>query len=159
MGGAIAHPLEAPGRTATVLIFIAQDCPISNAYGAEIARLRADYAASHIAFYVVYTDTGVPAATLRAHARAHGYAPFALFDPAHTLVAATGATVTPEAVALDAHDHICYEGRIDDRYPGFGRVRDVASVSDLRRALDAIRLGRPVAVARTQAVGCYIPGV
>jgi hypothetical protein len=151
--------LRVPGRIATVLIFIAQDCPISNAYSQEIARLRADYGASHIGFYVVYTDDGTATATLLAHARAHGYASFALLDPLHNLVRLTGARVTPETVVLNPQDRILYEGRIDNRFTGFGQARDVASVSDLRRALDAIRLGKPVAVARTQAIGCYIPGV
>jgi hypothetical protein len=157
--GSETHPLEASGRAATVLIFIAHDCPICNAYSAEIARLRDDYGPSHIALYVVYTDVGTSRAVLATHAKTHNYTSFALYDPKHILVKDTGAMVTPEAVVLGPHDRIRYEGRIDNRFTGFGLERDVASVSDLRRALDSIRLGKTVAVARTKAVGCYIPGV
>lgn len=155
--GTLVRPLDVPGRTATVLIFIAHDCPISNSYSAEVQRLRSDYGASHIAFYVVYTDVGVPLATLQAHARGHDYTPFALVDSHHALVKLTGAVVTPEAVVLGPADKILYEGRIDNRYSDFGKSLDVASVSDLRRALDAVRAGQPVKVSRTKAVGCYIP--
>lgn len=155
--GALVRPLVAPGRKATVLIFIARDCPISNTYAPVIQRLRADYALSPIAFYVVYVDGG-SAQAVRAHAKAHGYASFALRDPKHRLVKLTGATVTPEAAVLGPQGRLLYEGRIDDRFPDFGTARDIADVHDLRRALDAIRAGRPVAVARTKAVGCYIPG-
>ena len=139
--GLAVRPLDAPGRAATVLIFIARDCPISNSYAPEIKRLRADYALSPIAFYVVYVDGG-PAKDVLAHARAHGYDEFALRDPAHTLVRLTGATVTPEAVVFGPDAHVLYEGRIDDRFAAFGRERDLASVRDLRLALDAIRAGR-----------------
>ena len=97
--GALVRPLAAPGRAATVLIFIARDCPISNSYAPEIKRLRADYALSPIAIYVVYVDGG-SAKDVLAHAKAHGYAAFALRDTAHALVRLTGATVTPEAVVL-----------------------------------------------------------
>lgn len=155
----LVRPLQSSDRAATVLIFIAHDCPICNSYSAEIHRLRNDYAASHIALFVVYTDTDASAATLHAHAQAHGYSAFALFDTNHALVKLTGATVTPEAVVLGPHDHILYEGRIDNRFKNFGEERDVASVSDLRRALDAVRLGQPIKVTRTTAVGCYIPGL
>ena len=92
-----------------------------------------------------------------AHAKAHGYDTFALRDPAHTLVRLTGATVTPEAAVLGPQGRLLYEGRIDDRFADFGRAHDLASVHDLRRALDAIQAGKPVAVARTKAVGCDIP--
>ena len=97
--GALVRPLDAPGRAATVLIFIARDCPISNSYAPEVKRLRADYALSPIAVYVVYVDGG-PAGPVQAHARTHGYDSVALLDPAHRLVRLTGATVTPEAAVL-----------------------------------------------------------
>ena len=154
--GVSIRPLFAPGRVATVLIFIARDCPISNSYAPEIKRLRADYALSPIAFYVVYVDGGPTKDTL-AHAKAHGYDTIALCDTGHTLVRLTDARVTPEAAVLAPDGHLLYEGRIDDRFADFGRARELASVHDLRRALDAVRAGRPVLITRTKAVGCGIP--
>ena len=155
--GALVRPLDESGRAATVLIFIARDCPLSNSYAPEIKRLRADYALSPIAFYVVYVDGG-PLKEVQAHAKTHGYSAFALNDSAHWLVKLTKVTVTPEAAVLGPQGGLLYEGRIDDRFPDFGKARDIADVHDLRRALDAVRAGRPVAVPRTKAVGCYIPG-
>ena len=50
--------------------------------------------------------------------------------------------MTPEAVVYRPRPaHLLYEGRIDDRFPDFGRERDIATVQDLRRALDALRAG------------------
>jgi thiol-disulfide isomerase/thioredoxin len=157
--GTVVQPLAAPNRTATVLLFIAYNCPICNSYSAEIHRLQTDYGVGKIAFYVVYTDVGVPLKKLQAHAKAHGYTKFALFDKSHALVKLTKAAVTPEAVVLGPTDQILYEGRIDNRYSNFGTSQDVATVSDLRRALDAIRADQPVKIARTKAIGCYIPAV
>jgi hypothetical protein len=157
--GTLIHPLAAAGRTATVLIFIASDCPIANSYTAKIERIRRQYSDSHIALYVVYTDVGVPLSQLEAHARAHGYQDFALFDTQHQLVRLAGATVTPEAVVLSPQGEILYQGAIDNRYTGFGIERDTASQDDLRDALNDICASKSVAIPHTTPIGCFIPSL
>ena len=79
----------------------------------------------------------------------------ALRDPKHALVAAVGATITPEAVVW-AQSRVQYRGRIDDRYVDLGVERPAATTHDLADALTAVVAGRPVPNPETQAVGCYI---
>jgi hypothetical protein len=55
------RPLEAKGTRASVLLFVAHDCPISNSYAPEINRLHAQFAKQNIGFYVVYADSKMTA--------------------------------------------------------------------------------------------------
>ena len=52
-----------------------------------------------------------------------------------------------------------YRGRIDNVYAALGKRRPEATEHDLRKALDEVLSGRPVAEPRTQAIGCYIPSL
>ena len=72
-------------------------------------------------------------------------------------MAATGATITPQAVVIRPDESIAYRGRIDNFYAALGRPRRVVTEHDLRDALDAVFAGKPVPKPETQAVGCYIP--
>ena len=142
---------------ATVLLFIAHDCPIANGYAPEIQRMAARYGARGITFELVYVESDLTVAGAKQHAAAYGYHLPALRDRAHILVRRYGVTVTPEAVVLSPTDKREYEGRIDDKYVGLGRSRFTATRHDLRAALDAVLLGHHAPRSRTQAVGCPIP--
>src|SRR5688500_1042688 len=48
--GAPKQPLATDGRRATVLLFIATDCPISNAYTPEVNRIVEAYGPRGVAF-------------------------------------------------------------------------------------------------------------
>lgn len=151
---AAANALEvSPGSIATVLVFTTTDCPISNRYAPEIQRLAQKFGAVRfVLVYPVATDTP---AMIDAHRKKFAYAMDAVRDTRQELVKFAGATITPE-VAVVQNNRVLYRGRIDDRYIEFGKDRPQPSVRDLERALDAIVAGKPVAVARTQAVGCIL---
>src|SRR2546425_10987185 len=75
-----------PGKKATLLIFIAHDCPVANGYAPEINRIVAKYGPKGIACFVVYTETDLPAESARKHARDYGYRCRAVQDTSHQLV-------------------------------------------------------------------------
>jgi hypothetical protein len=149
--------LQDKSRKATVLLFVTNDCPITNAYAPEIKRICDAYSPRKVAFYLVYADPELKAATVRQHVRDYRLTCPALLDPTHTLVHFTQATVTPEAVILAPDGKRLYRGRIDNRYIDFGKARFAATTHDLREALDAVLQGRPVPHPITKAVGCFIP--
>ena len=66
----------------------------------------------------------------------------ALRDPDHTLVAATKATITPEAVVFDGNWSQVYRGRINDQFEDFGKSKPAASKHDLRDAIEATLAGQ-----------------
>jgi hypothetical protein len=140
----------------TVLIFISADCPISNRYAPEITRLHEEFAAKGVRFRLVYPNPLDDEAAISKHVAAYGYPPIAERDRNHTLVKMAGATITPEAVVLDARQQVVYRGRIDDRFVELGRERPAATQRDLRNALTAALAGKRVSPAHTQAVGCFI---
>ena len=149
--------LQDKSRRATVLLFVTNECPITNAYAPEIKRICDTYTAQKVAFYLVYADPELKAATVRQHGKDYRLPGVALLDPTHLLVHFTQATVTPEAVILAPDGKRLYRGRIDDRYIDFGKARYAATTHDLRDALDAVLQGRPVPHPTTKAIGCFIP--
>jgi peroxiredoxin len=145
-------------KKAIVLIFVAHDCPISNAYAPEINRIVALYSAQRMAFYIVYPESGFSSAQARQHARDYGFRCPLLLDAGHRLVKKTGVNVTPEVAVLAPEGKVLYRGRVDDRFAVLGKPRLRATRHDLRLALEALSAHKPIAVPRTTATGCYIEG-
>jgi len=145
-----AHQLD-------LLFFVATDCPISNRYAPEIARICRDYRARGVRCFLVYPDAGLDNATVSAHVREYGLARAApaIVDRDHALVHAAGPRVTPEAALYSSAGRV-YRGRIDDLYIDVGRSRRQATQHDVRLRIDAALVGRSIAPAETEAVGCFI---
>lgn len=143
-------------RTAYVYVFVRPDCPISNRYAPELARLHGQFDARGVAFALVYPGEQAEPDAIRRHLGEHNYPFGSLRDPDFSFVAAVGATVTPEAAVFDAHGTLRYVGRIDDRYISAGQMRPAATRHDLTDAIEAVLAGRAPASERTPAVGCLI---
>ncbi len=153
------RPLDLQGQKAGVYFFIAHDCPIANSYAPEINRIVKRYAAKKISFYIVYSEIDTPVSELKAHSKSYGYSCPSLFDKKHELVNKVHASVTPEVVILSPEGVNIYRGRIDDRYLDFGKMKQEASVHDLRDALDFVCKGLLPTHKSTRAVGCFIPRI
>ena len=141
---------------AVVLLFIGNDCPISNGYSKEIVRLCKEYLPKKVAFCVVYAEADISQDDARKHAQDYGYCCPAILDPKMTLALKVGATIKPETAVLSPKGELLYLGRIDDIYADFGKKRAEPTCRDLKNALDAFLAENPVGVARTKAIGCYI---
>jgi len=142
---------------AAALLFLSPDCPFSNRYLPELARLASGYALRGVAFYAVFSDPAVGADQARRHAQEYGYPFPALLDAGQSLARQSGAAATPEAVVLSPAGQVLYRGRIDNQVEDFARRRPLATRRDLALALDQILAGRPVARPATKAIGCSIP--
>ena len=154
VAGGLSPPPATPvgGGRPALLVFVRTDCPISNRYAPELARLGQRFGARGVARMLVYADGG--AAT---HAKEHGLDwPFAE-DLDGALARRYGATATPEAALFDAQGRLAYRGRIDDRFPEYGKARPTPTRRDLVDALEAVLGGRIPATRRTPVVGCPLP--
>jgi hypothetical protein len=149
--------LAPPAQQFDVLFFVASDCPISNRYAPEMARVCSDYKSRGVRCFFVYPDEGADPATVDAHRRAYGLADAgpAIIDRDHALVRAVGPHVTPEAALYSSGGRL-YRGRIDDWYVDIGRSRRQPTQHDLRARLEAALAGRSIAPRETEAVGCFI---
>jgi hypothetical protein len=141
-----------------LLLFVATDCPISNRYAPEIARICSDYRDRGLRCVLVYPDAAVDPSAIASHRREYGLSGTgpAVIDRDHALVRAAGPRVTPEAALYSSSGRV-YRGRIDDLYVDVGRSRRQASQHDLRIRIEAALAGRTIAPAETEAVGCFIP--
>lgn len=150
--------LPTAGKKATVLVFVAHDCPVCNIYAPEIIRISREYRLKGAACYIVYAEKDLTATQATAHAKAYGLTGCGLLrDPNYALAHRARATITPEAVVLTPQGGIAYRGRIDDRYVTFGMARARVTHHDLRDALDSVLSGKPAEASTGKAVGCAIP--
>jgi len=144
-------------QTANVLLFVTSDCPISNGYAPDLQRLCAEYKQRGVNCSLIYEDATIEAAAVRKHLADYRYRGIAAaIDDRARVAREVNATVTPQAVVIDASGTVRYRGRIDNRYVDFGKSRRVVTERDLKDALDAVIAGRAVARAETAPVGCFI---
>jgi hypothetical protein len=139
-----------------VVVFTRSDCPVSNRYAPDVRSLYENFHPKGVDFYLIYVDPSEKPDVIRQHLKQYEYPCPGLRDPEHTLVALTGATVTPEAVVFDNKWQIVYRGRISNQYEELGKARTNSTKHDLQDAIEAALAGRPVAERFTRAIGCYI---
>ena len=139
------------GKNGTVLLFIAVQCPVSNAYNERMEKLAQDYKAKGIAVIGINSNVAEDAAAVKTHASENKLNFTILKDPGNKIADKLGASVTPEAYFLDGSNKLVYHGRIDN-------ARNAAEVQtpDLRNALDASLAGKAVEKPEAKAFGCSI---
>jgi peroxiredoxin len=135
----------------TVVMFIATQCPVSNAYNERMKALYSEYSTKGVKFVAINANHSEPAAEVAEHATKHSF-PFAVYkDPNNSVADRFGAQVTPETFVIDKAGVILYHGSIDDS-------QNPANIKmqGLRLALDSVMAGQTVAKAETKAFGCTI---
>jgi peroxiredoxin len=139
---------------AIVLMFMATQCPVSNAYNDRMETLQKDYASKGVTFIGINANKQESVEEVKKHAKDHGFTFTILKDWNNVIADKLGASVTPEIYLLNPNFEILYHGRIDDSQ----RENRVTS-KDLRAALDLALSGKPVVVRETKAFGCTIKRV
>ena len=156
LNGAWLTPFQPAGK-AHVLFFVSSDCPVSNSYAPEIQRLCALYGTKGVGCSLMYEDLGLDGRAARRHLDEYRYRGMAAAVESDRVIATRAkASVTPQAVLIDASGTIRYRGRIDNFYAALGKPRQHVTVHDLSDALDAVLSGQAVAHPETEALGCSI---
>jgi thiol-disulfide isomerase/thioredoxin len=160
------RPVEQLAETGTrlvVLVFAASDCPISNRYVPEIARLSKEFAGEGVRFWWVFPNPDDNATVVARHNRDFSITETAevgtLIDAQQKTVRLAHVTTTPEAAVFVAEGRELrevYHGRIDDRYISLGQERPQPQHHDLESALAAAVAGNAVAPPGGPPVGCSI---
>ncbi|GAB3869885.1 hypothetical protein GCM10028824_17670 [Hymenobacter segetis] len=146
-----------PVPRATVYVFLAETCPISQAATLPLRELHGRYGAQGVRFVGVFPARETNPAGLAAFAKTYQLAFPLQADAGHQLTKKLHARVTPEVVVVAADGRtVLYQGRLDDAYAGLGQHRAVTRQHELADALAAVTAGQPVAVPRTEPVGCFI---
>lgn len=158
LAGAAVDPLADFPTHVHVFAFVTPDCPLSNRYAPELARI-ATAAGADAKWWMVYPDPDVDADAVREHHREYALPGTPLRDPSHVLVAKVAAKVTPEVAVFApsaSGPSLAYHGRIDDRVPQFGRAKPQAVRRELDETLVALAAGAKPPADHADAVGCPI---
>src|SRR5947208_1201916 len=146
------------------VIFTCNHCPTAQLYEDRIKQLVADYQDRDVAFVAIepnnpnavrldelgYTDVSDSFEEMKIRAAfRHFNFPYLYDGDTQKVARAYGPSATPHLFIFDSERKLRYEGRVDNnpREPFVTR-------RDAREALDALLAGKPVAVAKTPAVGC-----
>lgn len=142
-------------KKAVVVSFIGTECPLASAYTDRLVELEKVYSPKGVAFVFVDANQQDSLADLAHFAKKHSVTMPLLKDVGNAFADRLGAERTPEAFVMDLSGAVVYRGRIDDQY-GIGYQRPKATTKPLSDALDSILAGKPIAVAKTEAEGCFI---
>jgi AhpC/TSA family len=151
--------LAGPGTKIVVLVFAATDCPISNRYVPEVARLNREFSAQGVHIWWVFPNPEDTASAVAKHNHDYSITVPALLDTHQTLVQEAHTKITPEAAVFEVEGNglrEVYRGRIDDRYIAFGQERPHAEHHELETAIAAALAGKDVPPPAGPPVGCSI---
>ena len=139
------------GKSGTLILFVATQCPVSNAYNERMQKLAEEYKAKGVNVVGINSNSTESAAEVKQHAAEKGLNFTILKDPGNQIADRYDAQVTPEAYLLDASGKLVYQGRIDNSRYGY-----VITATELRDAIEATLAGKPVEKAEVKAFGCSI---
>jgi peroxiredoxin len=142
------------GKNGAVLIFMAVQCPVSNAYNERMEKLAQDYKAKGINVIGINANVAESADAVKEHAAEHKLTFTILKDPGNRIADRLGASVTPESYLLDGSNKLLYRGRIDNSKNAEG-----VTSSELRDAIEAALAGKPITRTTANAFGCSIKRV
>lgn len=139
---------------AVVVMFIATQCPVSNAYNERMVDLYKSYTPKGVAFLAINSNKQESIEEIAEHSKKHGFEFPVLKDWKNLIADKFDAMVTPEIYLIDSTGVLRYHGRIDDS-------RNPAKVTqhDLRDVLDAYLEGKPLPKQDAKAFGCTIKRV
>jgi peroxiredoxin len=140
--------------TAIVIMFVATECPVSNAYNSRMEDLFKEYNPKNISFLGINSNKAESVEMIKEHAEENGLTFTILKDKNNVIADEFEASSTPEVYVLNGEYEILYHGRIDNSK----NEADVVT-QDLKNALDEILAGKEVTNKTTKAFGCSIKRV
>ncbi|GBC93378.1 Thiol-disulfide oxidoreductase ResA [bacterium HR15] len=139
------------GSKAIVILTLSSRCPAVPRYAPRLNRLYDIYSKRGVAFIGIYPEADENLDKVRDHALRMGFRFLIVLDGAPAIARALRATHVPQAFVLSPQGRVLYSGAIDSVIK-----REVAQHYYLRDALDAVLNGKPVKVARTEVIGCFL---
>jgi len=146
------------GAPALLVAFICNHCPFVKHVRAGFAQLAREYQERGVAVvgvssndFEAYPDDSPEA--MAEEIRTAGYTFPYLVDESQQVARDYRAACTPDFFVFDRAQQLVYRGQMDGSRPG----NEVpVTGEDLRRALDAVLEGRPVADEQRPSLGCNI---
>jgi len=153
--GATKPLAEFAGKSATVIVFLYDSCPMCKRVAPMLQRIHekeGTTGAQVVGVFITKSETH----EIEKFRNEYGLTFPTLFDKDGKLASALSATVVPEAFVLDRDGKVRYSGRVDDGCQVRGVKSQAPVRQDLAEALADVLAGAPVRIPRTLAVGCAI---
>ena len=140
-------------KQATVVLFLATECPMVTKYAERIVHFVKAYDEKQIQFIGINSNKQEKVAEILAYSKKHGFEFPVLKDPQNKIADYFGARRTPEVFLLDAKRVLRYAGAIDSPKEPTKHY--------LKHALDLVIAGKdiPKTSKKTRAIGCTIKRV
>ena len=143
---------------ATVIMFLCNHCPYVIHVNEELVRLAKEYQEIGVSFVAISSNDveNYPADSpdkMTLHAQEVGY-PFPyLYDETQEVAKAYDAACTPDFYIFNGNQELVYRGRLDSSRPNSGTP---LTGEDMRAAMDAVLVNRPVNPMQYPSAGCNI---
>jgi peroxiredoxin len=146
------------GRSAIVLVFLGNDCPVGNLYVPRLIELEREFRKQGVVFIGINSNAHETADDVAKFVADRGIEFPVVKDPENKV--ADGALIerTCEVLVLDGFARIRYRGAIDDQYQQ-GKGKDAPDHTYLRDALTAVLGNQTVKVTATKVAGCVLDRV
>jgi peroxiredoxin len=146
------------GAPALLVVFMCNHCPYVQHVRRGLAQMARDFQARGVGVVGINANdvANYPAdspAKMREEVRTAGYTFPYLYDESQSTAKAYRAACTPDFFLFDKQRKLVYRGQMDDSRPSNGVP---VSGKDLRAAVDAILIGRPVSAEQKPSIGCNI---
>ena len=127
-----------------VVLFVATQCPVSNAYNSRMAELYNQFK-DDFSFVGINSNKQEDIEEIKTHANENNLDFVILKDSNNVIADIFEASFTPEIYILNNNFEQLYHGRIDD-----SRKEENVEVEDLKKALMEIKDGKAVSVKETK---------
>jgi thiol-disulfide isomerase/thioredoxin len=141
---------------ASVFVFLAPDCPLSQSYTPALNELHGRFADSNIAFYGVVESGKYKRKEIDDYITQYRIDLPIVLDAHSELARLFGAMVTPEVFVVNSKGQTVYQGAIDNRAPELGQYRTVITEHYLIDALNSFIRDAAISVRTTKPIGCFI---
>jgi hypothetical protein len=137
----------------TAVVFISQQCPVSNAYNERMTALYNEMK-DKVQFVFLNANSTESVEVVAEHARQVGFSFPVYKDWDNVQADRLDAQFTPHAFVIGPDSKLVYHGGIDDAQNPARVTRNT-----LRDVLEAVSAGKPAPVSETKAFGCSIKRV
>jgi peroxiredoxin len=146
------------GAKALLVMFICEHCPFVKHVQDELARLGHDYIPQGLGIIAISANdvANYPQdspAHLKAMAHRLNLNYPILYDETQAVAQSYQAACTPDFFLFDLDRRLVYRGQLDDSRPGNDKP---VTGADLRAAIDAALVGKPISPDQKPSIGCNI---
>jgi peroxiredoxin/mono/diheme cytochrome c family protein len=146
------------GRKAIVLVFLGNECPVSNLYVPRLNELNNEYRKKGVVFLGINSNAHETGEDVGKYVADRGIEFPVLKDPDNLVADSALVERTCEVIVLDGFARMRYRGAIDDQYVQ-GKGKDAPDHRYLHDALTALLDNQKLNVPATKVAGCLIDRV